>query len=69
MADHFIDEEKSGPTWPDKKPIEPQLFREFAEETILNLQRLGEEVEIVLSRVKELYREIDEQGADDFESR
>ena len=43
-----------------------RLFREFAGETIINIQRLSEEVELVLKRAKEFYREIDEQGADDL---
>ena len=43
-----------------------RLFREFAAETILNIQRLIEEAERVLGRAEELYREIDEQGADDL---
>ena len=43
-----------------------RLFREFAGETILNLQSLAEETELRLARAKELFREIDEQGADDL---
>ena len=43
-----------------------RLFREFARETILNLQSLVEEAELRLARAKELFREIDEQGADDL---
>ncbi len=46
--------------------IELRLFREFARETILNIQHLSEEVERVAKRAEELYRELDEQGAGDL---
>ena len=53
-----------------RQPIKPgeaqRLFREFARETILNIQSLVEETELRLARAKELFREIDEQGADDL---
>lgn len=55
------------------QPIESgealRLFREFAGETILNIQSLVEETELRLARAKELFREIDEQGADDLAER
>ena len=47
-------------------PEAMRQFREFAGETILNLQSLFEEAELRLVRAKELFREIDEQGADDL---